>query len=97
MPAERFTVLQQGRSCLHTEGYLGHSLTCPECFAPHAGLGRPVTGVGIKYNRNSLRVTLADPDRVLDATAGRVLSITGYTRDAAARLNVCFQAPVRVC
>ena len=30
-----------------------------------AGLGRPATGVGIKYNRNSL--------------------------------NVCFQAPVRVC
>ena len=62
-----------------------------------AGLGRPATGVGIKYNRNSLRVTIADPDRVLDAAAGRVLSITGYTRDAAARLNVCFQASVRVC
>ena len=53
--------------------------------------------MGIKYNRNSLRITLADPGRVLDAAAGRVLSITGYTRDAAARLDVCFQAPIRVC
>ena len=62
-----------------------------------AGLGRPASGVGIKYNRNSLRLTIADPNRVLDAVPGRVLSISGYTRDAAAGLNVCFQAPIRVC
>ena len=62
-----------------------------------AGLGRPATGVGIKYNRSTLRVTIVDPHKVLNGFAGRQLLLTGYTRDAAARLNVCFQAPVDIC
>ena len=53
--------------------------------------------MGIKYNRHSLKVTIADPRKVLDGFAGRQLLLTGYTRDAAARLNVCFQAAVNIC
>ena len=64
---------------------------------PSAGLGRPATGVSIKYNRSTLNVTIADPHKVLDDFAGRQLLLTGYTRDAAARLNACFQVPVSIC
>ena len=53
--------------------------------------------MGIKYNRHLLEVTIADPHKVLNGFAGRVLLLTGYTRDAASRLTVCFQAPVHIC
>ena len=62
-----------------------------------AGLGSPATGVGIKYNRSTLKVTIADPHKVLDGFAGHQLLLTGYASDAAARLKVCFQAPVNIC
>ena len=62
-----------------------------------AGLGRPATGVSVKYNRSTLEVTIADPHKVLNGFAGRQLLLTGYTFDAALRLNVCLQASVQIC
>ena len=47
---------------------------------PQAWARRPATHVAIKNNRHTLKViTIADPHKILDDSAGRLLLPTGYT------------------
>ena len=61
------------------------------------GLHERVTGISIKHNAHTLKVTLFDGREALSFNYGSTLLLTGYALDAAAGLNVCFQASVYVC
>ena len=52
---------------------------------------------GVKYNKQSLELVFHDPDQVLGSFAGRTITVSGFARDPATGLNVCFDASVRVC
>ena len=62
-----------------------------------AGLGQPTTGISVKRNAHTLKLTFNDPQQVIANARGATLLLTGYARDASTGLNVCFNASVRVC
>ena len=62
-----------------------------------AGLGRPTTGISVKHNANTLKLTFSDPRHILSRHSGSTLQLTGYAKDAPTGLNVCITANVRVC
>jgi hypothetical protein len=62
-----------------------------------AGLGQPTTGISVKQNAHTLKLTFNDPHQVIADASGATLQLTGYAKDAPTGLNVCFTAAVRIC
>ena len=67
------------------------------CVCCGAGLGQPTTGISVKRNAHTLRLTFNDPQQVIVHARGATLLLTGYAKDAPTGLNVCFSASVGVC
>ncbi len=62
-----------------------------------AGLGQSTTGITVKRNAHTLKLTFDDPHQVVANAHGATLQLTGYAMDAPTGLNACFTAAVRTC
>lgn len=47
-----------------------------------AGLGQPTTGISVKQNAHTLKLTFNDPHQIIANARGATLKLTGYAKDA---------------
>ena len=96
----------QGILILRCDRHLSHASLCyaiqhgthaDACVSSNAGLGQPTTGLTVKRNAHTLKLTFNDPNRVIARSSDAMLQLTGHAKDAPTGLNVCFTADVHVC
>ena len=86
------------RCVMYVHGFrLERSLVRPSCGCWRAGLGRVPGSVQIARRKKGIVATFADPSRTLQYRRDTSVLLTGWARDLASGLNVCFDGRILIC